>query len=229
MRQDIVNWLQSTGYDISMQTLLNITGNSFRSIVYHLVVELDPNYYFEPNARFEEDFVPTLKSLHYPFASQIDPKWLAAPASMHSWPFLLGALHWLVQMCRVSVPVLHMSMRIGNIRRQAKSQYSNSGHPTLQVTEDVPEEFDDPNHHYALAFQYYEQSYNLWLDGDDVFTEPSQALEERYGNITHSYIFGIFHDIEQPRRMRNYKWNWKNSRNYWLKQKPSARNLLRRL
>jgi len=106
MRQDILNWLQGTGYDISMQTLLNITGNSYRSIVYHLVVELDANYYFDPNARFEEEFVPTLKALHYPFAAQIDPKWLAAPASMHSWPFLLGVLHWLVQMCRVSYEVL---------------------------------------------------------------------------------------------------------------------------
>jgi kinetochore protein NDC80 len=101
MRQDILNWLQSTGYDISMQTLLNITGNNFRSIVFHLVLQLDPNYFYDPNCKFEDEFVATLKSLQYPFANQIDPKWLAAPASMHSWPFLLGVLHWLVHMSQV--------------------------------------------------------------------------------------------------------------------------------
>lgn len=101
MRQDILSWLQSTGYEISMQTLMNITGKDFRAIVYHLVALLDPNHQFDPNARFEEEFVPALKALHYPFAGQIDSKWLAAPASMHSWPFLLGALHWLVEMGKV--------------------------------------------------------------------------------------------------------------------------------
>jgi hypothetical protein len=42
-----------------------------------------------------------LKALRYPFAAQIDAKWLAAPASMHSWPFLLGMLHWLVEIGKV--------------------------------------------------------------------------------------------------------------------------------
>jgi kinetochore protein NDC80 len=102
MRQEIVSFLQSTGYDISMPTLLNITGKDFRSIVYHLVLMLDPNHNYDPNARFEDDFIPTLRALHYPYAGQIDPKWLATPAIMHSWPYLLGALHWLVEMCRVS-------------------------------------------------------------------------------------------------------------------------------
>jgi kinetochore protein NDC80 len=102
MRQEILSLLQSTEYDLTMQTLLNITGKDFRAIVYHLVHMLDPNYHFDPAARFEEEFVPALRALHYPYANQIDVKWLAAPASMHSWPFLLGALHWLAEMCRVS-------------------------------------------------------------------------------------------------------------------------------
>jgi kinetochore protein NDC80 len=65
--------------------------------------------------------------------------------------------------------------------RQARTNYLNSGDQSLQISEDVPEAFDDPHHHYALAFQFYEQAYALWLDGDDTFAEPRQALEERYG------------------------------------------------
>ena len=64
---------------------------------------------------------------------------------------------------------------------QARSNYLNSGDPSLQIPDDVPEEFDDSHHHYALAFQFYEQAYALWLDGDDTFAEPRQELEERYG------------------------------------------------
>jgi kinetochore protein NDC80 len=101
MRQDILSFLQSTRYDITMQTLLNITGKDFRAITYHLIELLDPKYPFDPDARFEEEFVPALKAFRYPYVNQIDSKWLAAPASMHSWPFLLGVLHWLVEMCKV--------------------------------------------------------------------------------------------------------------------------------
>jgi len=105
MRQDIHSWLQCTGYEISMQTLANITGKDFRSIFHHLVGMLDPWHPFNPASRFEDEFLPALRALKYPFVSQVDNKWLAAPASMHSWPFLLGMLHWLAEMGKV----LHIS------------------------------------------------------------------------------------------------------------------------
>lgn len=102
MRGDIYSWLQSTGYEISMQTLVNITGKDFRAIFHHLVELIDPWHPFDPKVRFEDEFLPALKALRYPFVAQIDVKWLAAPASMHSWPSLLGMLHWLVEMGKVS-------------------------------------------------------------------------------------------------------------------------------
>lgn len=102
MRQDIVSELQDTGYDIHPSTLANITGKDFRSIFQHLVLLLDPYHPFNQSSRFEDEFVPALRALRYPFVGQLDPKWLAAPASMHSWPTLLGALHWLVNLAKVS-------------------------------------------------------------------------------------------------------------------------------
>jgi kinetochore protein NDC80 len=101
MRQDIVSWLQSTEYDISMQTLMNITGKEYRNIFHYLLSMLDPGYPFDSQARFEDEFIPALKCIRYPFVGQVDSKWLAAPASMHSWPSLLGVLHWLTVMCKV--------------------------------------------------------------------------------------------------------------------------------
>ena len=101
MRQDILNFLLSTSYDIDMKVLVNITGKDFRSIIFHLIYLIDPGYLFSEKARFEDEFVVMLKAVRYPFATSIDTKWLAAPASMHSWPFLLGALHWLCELARV--------------------------------------------------------------------------------------------------------------------------------
>lgn len=107
MRQDIISWLQSTEYDISMQTLANITGKEYRNIFHYLFSMLDPGYPFNPQARFEDEFISALKCIRYPFVGQVDPKWLAAPASMHSWPSLLGVLHWLTVMCKVRCEEFH--------------------------------------------------------------------------------------------------------------------------
>ena len=101
MRQEIFAWLQTTEYEISMQTLMSITGKDYRSMFQHLVNLVDPCYPFDPKARFEDEFQPALRAFRYPFVSQLDNKWLAAPGSMHSWPTLLAVLHWLVQMGKV--------------------------------------------------------------------------------------------------------------------------------
>jgi kinetochore protein NDC80 len=101
MRQEISSYLKSAGYEISLATLNNIQGKDYRAIFDFLVLVLDPCHPLNQNARFEDEFVPALKALRYPFAHMIDNKWLAAPASMHSWPALLGVLHWLVEACKV--------------------------------------------------------------------------------------------------------------------------------
>jgi kinetochore protein NDC80 len=174
-----------------MQTLVNITGKDFRLIFHHLVELIDPWHPFDPKARFEDEFLPALKALRYPFASQIDTKWLAAPASMHSWPFLLGMLHWLVEMGKVRLPpyLRICIILLTYVLLQARLQYLESGHPTLQEPNDVPEEFEDPNHHQALAFDYYTEAYGFFLDGADAFEEQDQVLESRYGKSLYTNLW----------------------------------------
>ncbi|KAJ7273496.1 HEC/Ndc80p family-domain-containing protein [Mycena haematopus] len=162
MKQDISAYLKSSGYDIAQATLNNITAKDFRAIFDFLVSTLDPCHPLNQNARLEDEFVPALQALRYPFAHSIDNKSLAAPASMHSWPALLGVLHWLVEACK------------------ARALYEDSEDPTLQKPSDIPEEFDDPWDHQALAFDYYDQAYILWLDMVDDFAEPNENLEDRY-------------------------------------------------
>jgi len=101
MRQEVTAYLQENGYDIASNTLQNIQGKEYRAIFEFLTLRLDPNYAFFADKRFEDQFVPALRAIAYPYAHVIDNKWLAAPASMHSWPALLGCLHWLVELCKV--------------------------------------------------------------------------------------------------------------------------------
>ncbi|KAF8633723.1 hypothetical protein AX17_004381 [Amanita inopinata Kibby_2008] len=162
MRQDIYLFLQGSNAEVSMATLSNIQRKEYRAIFLLLVESLDPAYTSVEGARFEDEFVPALKVLRYPYAHQIDNKWLAAPASMHSWPSLLGVLHWLVELCKL------------------REDYVLSGHPSVQNPSTIPEEFDDPNDHRALAFDYYEQTYGDWLDMRDDFEKCKLTLEERY-------------------------------------------------
>lgn len=59
--------------------------------------------------------------------------------------------------------------------------YHASGDPTLQITSDIPEEFDDPIDHKALVFEMYQQMYSLWLEHqDDKMEEVKIDLERRY-------------------------------------------------
>lgn len=104
MRTAIFNWLQESQIQatVSRQTLLSPTAKDFRAIFEHLVGLLDPTFVFgEKGKKFEDEVIPILKAHHYPFADALDKRWLAAPASMHSWPSLTAMLHWLSELSRV--------------------------------------------------------------------------------------------------------------------------------
>ena len=121
MRRDIIEYLRSCGMEITNATLANITAKDFRSIFNYLIQILDPAYPFNPGARLEEEFVPALKAQRYPYAHTISNNWLSAPASMHSWPSLLGVLHWLVELCKVRLLPLYDAPSILTFTRSSKS------------------------------------------------------------------------------------------------------------
>jgi len=101
MRDDVYRYLRDSGFEISQQTLASMQGKDYRAIFDTLVLTLDPCHPLREGARFEDEFIPALRALKYPFVNQLDSKWLAAVASPHSWPYLLGVLHWLVELCKV--------------------------------------------------------------------------------------------------------------------------------
>lgn len=160
MRQDIIAYLQGTECEVTNARLVNITGKDYRDLWDYFIRLLDPNHIHLP--KWEEDFIATMKANRYPYAHTLDPRWLAAPASMHSWPALLGTLHWLLEMCKM------------------RDAYFESQHETLQDPACIPVEFDTDLDHAALAFNFYEEAYTVWLDMDDDLVEPKQNYEDRY-------------------------------------------------
>ncbi|KAJ8481219.1 hypothetical protein ONZ51_g6140 [Trametes cubensis] len=187
MRQDVATFLISTGFEVAPQMLQNITGKDFRAVFQHLILYFDPLWPFKPEQRFEESFMQALKAMKYPYLGQIDIKWLPTPAAMHSWPALLGMLHWLVELGR------------------AREHYMDSGHPTLQDPALIPEEFDDIHHHLTLAFDHNSRAYEVFLQGQDVFPEEEKMLEERYARKDAR----VFTDLEQLReRLKEIHAEW---------------------
>lgn len=62
-----------------------------------------------------------------------------------------------------------------------REHYCSGRHLTLQDPANVVEDFRDPLDLRALAFDYYEKSYQIWLDHEDEFLEPKERLEDRFG------------------------------------------------
>lgn len=84
-----------------------------------------------------------------------------------------------------------------------REDYFNSGHPTLQNTADIPEEFEDQLDHRALAFDYFDQAYTVWLDLIDDFVEPNQYLEDRYGMCMHlDFVRSFFTLVRSPEKRK---------------------------
>lgn len=103
MRQEIVSYLQPFGFDVTSSTVAKLPAKDYRTIFSWLVSRLDPSFPFNDDIKFEDEIKTVLRSIRYPFMNGFDHKWVTAPGAMHASAPLLGLLHWLVEMCQVSV------------------------------------------------------------------------------------------------------------------------------
>ncbi|KAI0736882.1 HEC/Ndc80p family-domain-containing protein [Fomitopsis betulina] len=168
MRQDVVTWLLDNGFNYSPQVLQQITSKDFRTIFQDLVKLLDPQWPFTEQ-KFEDQFVQSLRALRYPYLGQLDIRTLTTPGAMHTWPLLLGVLHWLAELGR---------------------------DPTLQDSSLVPDEFEDNNYHQALAMDHYTLAYGMFLEGKDMFPEEEKILEAQYAKKDEQVVAQLDHEKE---------------------------------
>lgn len=105
--KNLIHFLSEANYDrqISPKILTSPSAKDFQLIFKFLYNKLDPCYAWTAK-RFEDEVPFLLKSLKYPHADQISKNSLYSVGSMHTWPILLAALVWMVEL--IIVPSLKL-------------------------------------------------------------------------------------------------------------------------
>lgn len=94
--KSLVTYLIATGYEeaISHKTLSRPSGKDFNQVITFLLRKIDPNFN-DGHAKFEDEVSNFFRALKYPF--NISKTALVAVGSPHTWPGLLAALSWLIE------------------------------------------------------------------------------------------------------------------------------------
>ena len=147
----LIAYLSSHGYDapISPKLLAAPTSKDFMHIVSFLFRRLDPNIKFV--GKMEDEVPQVFKRLQYPF--QISKSALYAVGSPHTWPGLLAALVWLVELL---------------VYEERAEEARAAGSGGEDATDPGPRQF----------FEYVSKAYGAFLAGDD---DTCAALEEELG------------------------------------------------
>ena len=102
-KRKLLSFLTSNdyGFEILPKTLSSPTALDFQNIFKFLFGLIDDGY--EYSKKFEDDVIFILKTLRYPFASEITKSILHSVGSSASWPILLAMLAWLVRTIEVKM------------------------------------------------------------------------------------------------------------------------------
>ena len=163
--RQLIFFLSSHGYDASLspKTLASPTAKEFASLALFLFRQADENFKFGSKT---EDDVPTIfRQLRYPF--QISKSALYAVGSQHTWPSLLTALTWLVQMY---------------VYEEEAQQ--------CQATKAIPEPA-------VAFFEYASCSYQHFLSGDDATCNELEGEFNASQRERHSQISRGVTDLEK--------------------------------
>ncbi|XP_038077785.1 kinetochore protein NDC80 homolog [Patiria miniata] len=156
--RDIVDFLTQHGYPhpLNNKMLMTPTTKDFLKIFQFLYNFLEVKY--APAQKFEEEIPQIFKTLKYPF--NISKSSMFTVGSPHTWPNILGALHWLLNSVRYALGVDEQSVLF-----------------SAQLTDDQGDEFDSGTDSEVL-FNYVEGAYKEFLDGADTFEEREEALAQ---------------------------------------------------
>ncbi|OQR91858.1 hypothetical protein THRCLA_08853 [Thraustotheca clavata] len=162
----LVEFLTEHNYEhpINSHLLFKPMKKDFIYIMQFLFKQLDRSY--EPSPKFEDDIAIWFRHLRYPFP--ISKTALAAVGSPHSWPTLLAAIKWLIDLLK----------------------YHES-------TTDRDEMEDDIGVTANIVFEYLADSYKAFLsDNDDECKALQQQMVERFATEVDVYYEDI-NDLRQ--------------------------------
>ncbi|KAK9828671.1 hypothetical protein WJX72_001447 [[Myrmecia] bisecta] len=133
----LIQYLSTHGYDhpISPKLLTNPMSKDFTHIAQFLFRQIDPN--IKTFGKIEDDVPVIFKRLKYPF--QISKSALFAVGSPHTWPGLLAALVWVVELLSYEEKAEEARINMFDDKQRAESDF----------------------------FEYVAKSYKYFLAGDD--------------------------------------------------------------
>jgi kinetochore protein NDC80 len=144
----LLNFLMESGYDssISPKILARPSSKDFNNITTFLLRKVDPNFN-DGTIKFEDEVAAAFKALGYPF--NISKTALYAVGSPHTWPGLLAAITWLIELL----------------------SYDNQVANAANGDEDEDANFENMDQLVAVSdkafFKYLAEAYNAFLSGDD--------------------------------------------------------------
>lgn len=162
MAQQIGEYLTNNGFEMDMKhsltnkSLVSPTQRDFQTIFQWLYQRLDPLYRF---TKVENEVLPLLKVLRYPYPHTITKSQLSAVGSQNAWPQFLGMLHWMMELAQITDHVI-------------SGEY-----------DDVADELGIDISTQRIAFRYTTRCYNAWImeidDHSEFEAEMAQAFESR--------------------------------------------------
>eukprot|EP00004_Rigifila_ramosa_P011480 TRINITY_DN2458_c0_g1_i1.p1 TRINITY_DN2458_c0_g1~~TRINITY_DN2458_c0_g1_i1.p1 ORF type:complete len:630 (-),score=148.24 TRINITY_DN2458_c0_g1_i1:5-1894(-) len=165
----IIEYIASHGYDhpIAPKMLQSPTQREFYQMFQFLYRQIDPAYTL-PQQKLDEEITTIFRRLRYPFA--ISKHALQAVGSPHTWPSILGALHWLVELL----------------------QYEEAA-----AIEERESGTDSPE---RLFFDYVTKAYELFLSGQDDFEpldrQLAAAFDQKHGD-TSAQLQRLTQEVDQ--------------------------------
>jgi kinetochore protein NDC80 len=105
MGQELLDYMAANNFEMEMKHSLgqNIvkspTAKDFTYMFHWLYHRIDPSYRFQKS--IDQEVLPILNQLRYPYAKAITKSSLAAVGSANSWHLFLGMLHWMMQLAQM--------------------------------------------------------------------------------------------------------------------------------
>ena len=143
------NFEMEAKHVLSAKAMTSPTQKDFNSMFQWLYNKIDPSYRFVKSA--DQDVIPLLKQLRYPFEKNITKSQVAAVGG-NNWPTFLGMLHWMMQLVILC-------------QRYESGSYDDA---CFEAGFDVSGD--------RIIFEFLTDAYSTWLAADDEEDdEESQA------------------------------------------------------
>ena len=175
--RSLLAYLVSSGYEhpVSHKTLARPSGRDFNQICTFLLRRVDPTFN-DGQQKFEDEVALAFKTLGYPYP--ISKTALVAAGSPHTWPTLLAALTWLIEL--LSCEEADDEDDDAGLLQMAQQQKEESGDDAgasanagADATKSLEEEVEVRSE--KAFFRFLGDSYVAFLAGDDA---KYAALEE---------------------------------------------------